>query len=459
MGDAEFWGRCAVAVGAVIVLAYRVLAPSLSSDETDLNDNCAFWAANNECVRNPVYMLNHCRKSCKAQALAVVDSADVRVGDAHDVKAAVDDGEVLPLQSANLTPAHPAGRCATWAARGECDASVAFMQLHCPHECNLGVPDMHRHCRYWAQNGECLHSVTFMQHHCPASCDRYFRGLHVAVTNAYAGNASLRAPRCPPQADRRGDCEALAGEGRCASDQAVEMLQRCFYACSVRDPDSVLALLRRYPDPWPPGSGREPDPAKVDVPAPRTTLRSVCMGGVHRPGHEDLAGERLRLLRAFGVASLAFCTARHHAMTPRVLTASGQVRHVERVVVAGEASPRMVSVHQVADVPRVRILDNLLTADEAAAVLAEARPHLRKMAGAVMTPAAASNASSAFLPSGSAAAHRVSAIVAHFAGVAPSHVEHIQVVHYPAGTASEQHFDYLDSCDLSARFTGANAPA
>ena len=36
---------------------------------SDLYDDCGKWAANNECIINPEYMLYNCPKSCKACAL------------------------------------------------------------------------------------------------------------------------------------------------------------------------------------------------------------------------------------------------------------------------------------------------------------------------------------------------------------------------------------------------------
>jgi len=52
---------------------------------TDNFDGCAAWAANNECIINPEYMLYNCAKSCKACALKPQDKYNlVRIYNSRD---------------------------------------------------------------------------------------------------------------------------------------------------------------------------------------------------------------------------------------------------------------------------------------------------------------------------------------------------------------------------------------
>jgi len=58
------------------------------------------------------------------------------------------------------------------------------------------------------------------------------------------------------------------------------------------------------------------------------------------------------------------------------------------------------------------------------------------------------------LPREAQISQHVVSIAAYFAGVHPSHVESLQVVHYAPGQLYEPHTDALDGCDLSHRFYG-----
>ncbi|EOD34081.1 hypothetical protein EMIHUDRAFT_228956 [Emiliania huxleyi CCMP1516] len=85
-------------------------------DSGDLADHCPLWAQRGECATNPVYMHEHCRRSCGCPA------------------------QGPPPPSGECADRDKSGACATWAAAGECDANPAYMKVKCASTC--GTCDM-----------------------------------------------------------------------------------------------------------------------------------------------------------------------------------------------------------------------------------------------------------------------------------------------------------------------------
>jgi hypothetical protein len=386
LSDLEFRILCGVVVAAIVVLANRVMQPSGPGSDAgrDENANCVFWATQGECARNPVYMLNHCRRSCHATddelaAGGLSAGAGASVGAfPHPDPHAMSNHPPVNLSAIS---SHSREQCEAWKARGDCEISVPFMQLHCASVCAYGPVDLQRHCRYWAQNGECTRSSAFMRLQCPASCEPFFEGLKVinssstheeqqaAAANRPEGAADpedeaggagaggsdggaaavgeisadvpsagarssvsvavshgggrgahaspafssfrvgldlLKSPICMPLGDHRPDCETIVKGGHCHDATALETLQRCFLSCSSHEPEVVLHLLRRYPDPSP--LQAIPHISPLDSHGVRTTLKSLCMGGENRPAHEPQELWRRRLLLAFGPRAFTLCS-------------------------------------------------------------------------------------------------------------------------------------------------------
>lgn len=74
----------------------------------DLKDECAFWADQNECAKNPGYMLIECMKSCNV----------------------CPDPNKAPPMCKNEDD-----RCDDWALQGECYANPSYMIISCPKAC------------------------------------------------------------------------------------------------------------------------------------------------------------------------------------------------------------------------------------------------------------------------------------------------------------------------------------
>jgi len=80
----------------------------------DANPACAAWSSAGECDRNPEFMTDQCRRSCKAcgEGATEVDVSLCRdIGSEHD--------------------------CQYWSTMGECEANPSFMRTQCPKACGF----------------------------------------------------------------------------------------------------------------------------------------------------------------------------------------------------------------------------------------------------------------------------------------------------------------------------------
>lgn len=147
-------------------------------------------------------------------------------------------------------------------------------------------------------------------------------------------------------------------------------------------------------------------------------------------------------------------------MTPRVDSWVGGARHVLRLAVPGAGvGVRHVRVEHVLSTPRVRLLHDFLTDDESAALIAIAQPLLHRAPALSTHRATFQNSSVAYLPREVPMVQRVYALIAQAARVPRGHIENLNAVHYAPTEMHELHADYLDSCDLSNRFSGARRAA
>lgn len=192
---------------------------------------CAAWAAEGECSRNPVFMRVHCRKSCH---LCV---------DSHKAPAAIEEVQSPAKAAAAAAAAAPcedkSTSCAAWTKAGECQRNRKFMHAECRSSCdlcalpaepqrpglmsripaepqtpsaeqeaklrrhleaskklaassppkpdgaeqqaatppNVSCVDSNTLCAEWAKAGECPRNAAFMRANCPLSCDLCGEGL------------------------------------------------------------------------------------------------------------------------------------------------------------------------------------------------------------------------------------------------------------------------------------------
>ncbi|XP_043203448.1 zinc metalloproteinase nas-15-like [Amphibalanus amphitrite] len=114
----------------------------------DTNNHCEYWATRGECSRNPKYMLQYCKRSCK------------ECGDCRDMNKS----------------------CLSWAERGECGRNPSYMHVYCRLSCSLcqappkpppsPCKDNNSNCAGWASAGECYKNPSYMLVVCKLSCNK-----------------------------------------------------------------------------------------------------------------------------------------------------------------------------------------------------------------------------------------------------------------------------------------------
>merc|ERR1712203_793394 len=77
----------------------------------DNDRQCAAWARNQECKRNPDFMLANCKLSCNACSGTASNTRPTQCNDGNQ-------------------------QCSAWAASGECNRNPAYMSVNCKRSCN-----------------------------------------------------------------------------------------------------------------------------------------------------------------------------------------------------------------------------------------------------------------------------------------------------------------------------------
>jgi len=108
----------------------------------DGHKHCDYWAKNDECKKNPEWMLVSCPVSC------------------NQCKNKCDDNNVY---------------CKDWAKLGECKKNPDYMNIYCSKSCKKcsgGCDDENKSCSKWANKGYCKSGeyTNYMKLRCKASC-------------------------------------------------------------------------------------------------------------------------------------------------------------------------------------------------------------------------------------------------------------------------------------------------
>jgi len=108
----------------------------------DGHKHCDYWAKNDECKKNPEWMLVSCPVSC------------------NQCKNKCDDNNVY---------------CKDWAKLGECKKNPDYMNIYCSKSCKKcsgGCDDENKSCGKWAAKGYCKSGeyTNYMKLRCKASC-------------------------------------------------------------------------------------------------------------------------------------------------------------------------------------------------------------------------------------------------------------------------------------------------
>ena len=349
----------------------------------DQHESCRTWAENGECDANPEFMNANCATSCSKANVGSYRSQMKR-------------------------------ECAGHAQQGECSRNPAFMLSTCRSECDawekqVGLKiDRDASCVEWSILGRCEKDPVRMAAQCNTSCTVHQRCNRSSFTGWSVGICD-KALRCEAQ-DKSSSCVSRAARGECKKDP-MRMAVECLQACSAFDVDSVLAaqrpemraILSNYYDLpvsmarsqercWLPGwAGHNHFKMMLPtqcassrkVPWARFSSSSYSGGGLMKrysalpPTSSSTMGVTIGAnpyaapsQRVIGKSEDALtCPLDLSQTTPRV------ARPIINVTF-GEAShtPHNVSVVQVLPSPRVRLLRNFLTPDEAAEILKISEP-------------------------------------------------------------------------------------
>ncbi|XP_077981144.1 uncharacterized protein LOC144436273 [Glandiceps talaboti] len=130
----------------LVIPIFLTVTRAANEDCVDKDFQCADWAINGECQKNPLYMLPNCRISCKQCVLSDKDCVDKNI------------------------------QCADWAINGECQKNPLYMLPNCRISCKQCVlsdkdcVDKDIQCADWAINGECQKNPLYMLPNCRISC-------------------------------------------------------------------------------------------------------------------------------------------------------------------------------------------------------------------------------------------------------------------------------------------------
>ncbi|XP_045607357.2 uncharacterized protein [Procambarus clarkii] len=107
----------------------------------DEDEECEYWAVGDECRRNPLWMMEHCRRSCLK----------------CDYSTSCDDAHT---------------DCQFWADHDQCLENHVWMNVHCRRACGYceACWEANRLCPEWAALGECEDNPDYMRHYCRRSC-------------------------------------------------------------------------------------------------------------------------------------------------------------------------------------------------------------------------------------------------------------------------------------------------
>ena len=410
---------------------------------------CGQWAAAGECTANPSYMQSHCARSCA--------SAPTTTADRYSE----------PEQ------------CAGWASNGECTRNPKYMLDTCPRNCAeqrasvvAGFLDEASRCIDEATKEKCTTSGFRKQ--CAGSCK-----VLALCEDETDPPECRRALRCRELKDDKEECAAKAKAEGCGmgSGSAGYLLRHCYLSCAEHDLAGLLGRFRAkisvrtrahgFLDEEPPAAGVAPrsvepllplpcwkgTPLDPRPPATCTSPRATLVHRWRRLGVASCAAQPQSGLRTAGKKDF------HSGGEPRDPSDAGAVQQVPRVgrrrrvplpsalAAEGRAGGHAVRVLPIVKSPKVRLVEEFVTADEAAHIIKVGLPRMsRSLAGGRQESIRTST--TAMLPAGDPVVKRITERASYLTGYPYANIEPLQLVKYTAGQRYEPHFDYGEACDF-----------
>ncbi|XP_074658082.1 uncharacterized protein LOC141911033 [Tubulanus polymorphus] len=195
-----------------------------TDDCEDNHGSCAQWAKDEECKKNPVYMLINCKKSCELCKQECKDESKSCTSWAIQGKCYEKPFQMMfKCQKACKVCGKPNPdcldnnvQCPEWARQGECLKNPKYMLLQCKDSCHMCKPeckDENQLCTRWAIFGECYENPSYMMFKCQKACK-------------VCGQTN---PNC---LDEHAECPEWARQGECLKNPKY-MLLKCKDSCHV----------------------------------------------------------------------------------------------------------------------------------------------------------------------------------------------------------------------------------
>ena len=457
----------AAALSAAAILsssapAAAAAVPSRERPKADMHGPCGSWTDMGECEKNPGFMRSECATSCGRRPQDVL----------------------------------PAAECEVLASRGDCRSKLGASE--CAFTClawlqRTTTPDKQGNCWYWATDGECAANPVWMNETCSRACGL----LHWCEVEPWSA-ACMERFECPPTKDEGAACPERALRGECRAPRedvwgSTHVALRCQASCHLLDPPSVSHAVMRpmvrrnglvdgAPHPRH-GSGsaiyrrHSPTHCPLGKATVHALLGGVCPNQRLHPAHAvPWARHRLR------------CPHNALAMTPRLTwppprtasssssssTSTAAASSVGAALDAPDAldaataaaasplsPPRGIAtlppelraraagvvVQHVWESPRVRLLHNMISAEDAEAIIESAQPRYHRSSTARAGSDESRTSRSAMLPNDSPAVASLRQLIAYFAGYPEHNLEPLQAVRYEPGEFYRPHHDYYNACE------------
>ncbi len=402
---------------ALLCVLVGAVAPAVDGDS-----NCETWAENGECDANPQYMMAHCPVACSSSRSS----------------------------SRSAMQSQVRKECVGYARQGECSRNPAFMLTTCRAECDawekehgLSI-DRDSRCVEWSLQGLCDKDRTLARR-CNTSCTIHAQCARSSFTGWSVGICD-KALRCEPT-DKRGDCAARAARGECRSEPR-RMAIECLTSCAATDVDGVLSAQRpemraRISTHYdlPPAEARRHERCWLPGWSGQNQFKLMLPTGTAAP--RRLPWQRSSAKRRLSPRDedQATCPVDVRRYTPRVAAPSLSISIPPH-------TPHEVRVQHVLASPRVRLLHDFITADEAEAILQLAQPLFHRSPVRSVATDRRTSSTATLIGGGNWAVGAVRARISAFSGYDDPMLEPLQVVRYHPGEKYEAHHDLFDLCDF-----------